>query len=281
MVMLLKYIGNKNGGNDMRMMPIASGSSGNCIYVGSDDTHILIDAGISRKKIEEGLNSIDLSLKDIDAVFVTHEHIDHIKGLGVMSRKDGIPIYSTPGTINGIAATTSLGDIDNSYYNTIKADSDTRIKDLVIHSFGVSHDANEPVAYNVTCDDKKASVITDLGYYDDYTISNLTGSDMMLVEANHDINMLQLGSYPYYLKQRILGDKGHLSNETSARLINNLLNDHIKGIYLGHLSKENNYDKLAYETVKLEIDMSENEYKAGDIYIEVANRSEPSSLLEI
>ena len=130
----------------MRMMPIASGSSGNCIYVGSDDTHILIDAGISRKKIEEGLNSIDLSLKDIDAVFVTHEHIDHIKGLGVMSRKDGIPIYSTPGTINGIAATTSLGDIDNSYYNTIKADSDTRIKDLVIHSFGVSHDANEPVA---------------------------------------------------------------------------------------------------------------------------------------
>ena len=232
--MLLKYIGNKNGGNDMRMMPIASGSSGNCIYVGSDDTHILIDAGISRKKIEEGLNSIDLSLKDIDAVFVTHEHIDHIKGLGVMSRKDGIPIYSTPGTINGIAATTSLGDIDNSYYNTIKADSDTRIKDLVIHSFGVSHDANEPVAYNVTCDDKKASVITDLGYYDDYTISNLTGSDMMLVEANHDINMLQLGSYPYYLKQRILGDKGHLSNETSARLINNLLNDHIKGIYLGH-----------------------------------------------
>ena len=165
-----------------------------------------------------------------------------------MSRKDGIPIYSTPGTINGIAATTSLGDIDNSYYNTIKADSDTRIKDLVIHSFGVSHDANEPVAYNVTCDDKKASVITDLGYYDDYTISNLTGSDMMLVEANHDINMLQLGSYPYYLKQRILGDKGHLSNETSARLINNLLNDHIKGIYLGHLSKENNYEESSGET---------------------------------
>lgn len=165
-----------------------------------------------------------------------------------MSRKDGIPIYSTPGTISGIAATTSLGQIDSSYYNTITADSDTKIKDLTIHSFRVSHDANEPVAYNVICNDKKASVITDLGYYDDYTVDNLTGSDMMLVEANHDINMLQLGSYPYYLKQRILGDKGHLSNETSARLINNLLNDHIKGIYLGHLSKENNYDKLAYET---------------------------------
>ena len=228
----------------MRMMPIASGSSGNCIYIGSDDTHILIDAGISRKKIEEGLNSIDVSLKDIDAVFVTHEHIDHIKGLGVMSRKDGIPIYS-------------------------------------IHSFSVSHDANEPVAYSVYCDNNKASVITDLGYYDDYIIDNLENSDMMLVEANHDINMLQIGSYPYYLKQRILGNKGHLSNDSSARLINSLLNDNIKGIYLGHLSKENNYDKLAYETVKLEIDLSDNEYKSKDFHIEVAKRSEPSTLLEI
>ena len=137
----------------MRMMPIASGSSGNCIYVGSDNTHILIDAGISRKKIEEGLNSIDLSLKDIDAVFVTHEHIDHIKGLGVMSRKVGIPVYSPPGTISRIAATTRLGQLDSSYYNTLTADSDTRIKDLTLHSFRLSHDANQPVAYNVICTD--------------------------------------------------------------------------------------------------------------------------------
>ena len=265
----------------MRMMPIASGSSGNCIYIGSDDTHILIDAGISRKKIEEGLNSIDVSLKDIDAVFVTHEHIDHIKGLGVMSRKDGIPIYSTDGTINGIKAATSLGNIDSDYYHIIEADTDIHLKDMTIHSFSVSHDANEPVAYSVYCDNNKASVITDLGYYDDYIIDNLENSDMMLVEANHDINMLQIGSYPYYLKQRILGNKGHLSNDSSARLINSLLNDNIKGIYLGHLSKENNYDKLAYETVKLEIDLSDNEYKSKDFHIEVAKRSEPSALLEI
>ena len=157
----------------MRMMPIASGSSGNCIYIGSDDTHILIDAGISRKKIEEGLNSIDVSLKDIDAVFVTHEHIDHIKGLGVMSRKDGIPIYSTDGTINGIKAATSLGNIDSDYYHIIEADTDIHLKDMTIHSFSVSHDANEPVAYSVYCDNNKASVITDLGYYDDYIIDNL------------------------------------------------------------------------------------------------------------
>ena len=265
----------------MRLMTIASGSSGNCIYVGSGNTHILIDSGISRKKIADGLALAGLSMKDISPVFVTHEHIDHIKGLGVMSRKDGIPIYSTDGTINGIKAATSLGNIDSDYYHIIEADTDIHLKDMTIHSFRVSHDANEPVAYSVYCDNNKASVITDLGYYDDYIIDNLENSDMMLVEANHDINMLQIGSYPYYLKQRILGNKGHLSNDSSARLINSLLNDNIKGIYLGHLSKENNYDKLAYETVKLEIDLSDNEYKSKDFHIEVAKRSEPSTLLEI
>ena len=116
---------------------------------------------------------------------------------------------------------------------------------------------------------------------DSYTISNLTGSDMMLVEANHDINMLQLGSYPYYLKQRILSNKGHLSNETSGHLIDSLLENDVKNIFLGHLSKENNYDKLAYETVRLEIDMSDSEYRADDFDITVANRDIPSKIVEI
>ena len=265
----------------MRMMPIASGSSGNCIYIGSDDTHILIDAGISRKKIEEGLNSIDVSLKDIDAVFVTHEHIDHIKGLGVMSRKDGIPIYSTDGTINGIKAATSLGNIDSDYYHIIEADTDIHLKDMTIHSFSVSHDANEPVAYSVYCDNNKASVITDLGYYDDYIIDNLENSDMMLVEANHDINMLQIGSYPYYLKQRILGNKGHLSNELSGRLLCDILHDNLKHIMLGHLSKENNYARLAYETVKLEVTLADNEYKGEDLNMFVASRESVSDIINV
>ena len=235
----------------MRMMPIASGSSGNCIYLGTEDTHVLFDAGISRKRIEEGLNTAGLSLKDIDAIFVTHEHIDHTKGLGVISRKDGIPIYSTSGTIEGIEQISSLGNI----------------------------------AYTFTqkCADgkKKASVVTDLGYFDDYVVDNLTESDIMLVEANHDINMLQVGPYPFYLKKRILGNKGHLSNETSGQLVNSLLHDKLKKIYLGHLSKENNYDKLAYETVKLEIDMSDNSFKSSDFDIEVAKRDVLSGICEI
>lgn len=265
----------------MRMMSIASGSSGNCIYIGSDNTHILIDAGVSRKKILEGLAAADLSVNDISAVFVTHEHSDHIKGLGVLTRKDKVPVYSTRGTRDGIFEAGTLGELPGELFRVIEPDSDICIDDLQIHAFRVSHDAKEPVAYTVTCGEKKAGVITDLGYYNDYIVNNLTGSQAMLVEANHDVNLLQVGSYPYYLKQRILGNKGHLSNEVSGKLINDLLNDNVNTVLLGHLSKENNYDKLAFETVRLEIDMSENGYKAKDFDIEVAKRSEPSRIITL
>ena len=265
----------------MRIMTIASGSSGNCIYVGSDNTHILIDAGVSRKKIIEGLKKADISAADISAVFVTHEHADHIKGLGVLSRKDAIPVYCTKGTADGIVCARPLGEIPKDIIHEIKSDSDVHINDLTIHTFKISHDANEPVAYTVSDSRKKFGIATDLGYYDDYIVRNLTGCDSLLIEANHDVNLLQVGSYPYYLKQRILGEKGHLSNEVSGQLINCLLHDNIKAITLGHLSKENNYDKLAYETVRTEIDMSDNIYKAKDFDIEVAKRDEPSRIISI
>lgn len=265
----------------MRIMPVASGSSGNCIYVGSDNTHILIDAGISRKKIADGLKELDLSMTDIDAILVTHEHTDHTKGLGVISRKDSIPLYSTMGTLDGIKECSTLGQIDSGLFNCIKADEDITINDLNIHAFRISHDANEPVAYTISCGDKKIGIATDLGCFDDYTVNNLKGLDAMLIEANHDVNLLQVGSYPYYLKQRILSNTGHLSNENSGRLIDSILHDNVKSIFLGHLSKENNYDKLAYETVKTEIDMSVSSYKAKDFRIEVALRQQPSSIIEV
>lgn len=265
----------------MRMMSIASGSSGNCIYVGSENTHILIDAGISRKKILEGLKAADLSINDISAVFVTHEHTDHTKGLGVLTRKDNVPVYSTQGTIDGIFHTSGLGEMPKELFQVIEPDTEICVNDLSIHAFRVSHDANDPVAYTVSCGEKKAGVITDLGFYDDYIVDNLKGSQAMIVEANHDVNLLQVGSYPYYLKQRILGKKGHLSNEVSGKLINDLLNENVSSIMLGHLSKENNYDKLAFETVRLEIDMSDNIYKAKDFDIEVAKRSEPSRIITL
>ena len=265
----------------MRMMSIASGSSGNCIYIGSENTHILIDAGVSRKRIAEGLKAVDLSLSDISAIMVTHEHSDHISGLGVVSRKEEIPIYSTAGTIAGIEASTTLGEMPEGICHTICADQDFTLNDLTIHPFHVSHDANEPVAFSVSCGAHRMGVITDLGKYDDYIVENMHGMEAILIEANHDVRMLQVGSYPYYLKQRILGERGHLSNESSGRLLGELLNDDIKGVMLGHLSKENNYAELAYETVRLEIDLGECSYKAGDFPIAVASRSEHSDIIEV
>ncbi len=265
----------------MNLCSIASGSSGNCIYVGSDNAHIMIDVGISGKRVEAGLNEIGLKTSEINGILITHEHSDHIGGLGVVSRKHGIPIYATRGTIEAIKCTKSVGKIDEDLFVEIREDEDFQIKDLSIKPIKVSHDAAQPVAYRVNNNDKSIGVITDLGVYDEYIISNLQNLDAMLIEANHDVRMLQTGSYPYYLKQRILGNKGHLSNESSGRLLSRLLSNKLKAIMLGHLSKENNYPDLAYETVRLEVDMGENEYKASDFFMKVAKRDTNSELITV
>ncbi len=265
----------------MRMMSIASGSSGNCIYIGSDNTHILIDDGISRKRVVEGLNTIGLDVGDLSAIFVTHEHSDHIDGLGVLLRKNEIPVYASEGTICGIKNSSKMKGVNEDLFKIVEKDKDVCINDLKVHAFGVYHDANEPFAYTVSSDNKKMGVITDLGHYDDYIVENLQGMNSILIESNHDIKMLEAGKYPYYLKRRILGDRGHLSNEASGRLLNCLLNDNMKAVFLGHLSHENNYAQLAYETVRLEVNLGENNYKADDFNIKVANRDKPSDLVEV
>jgi len=263
------------------MMTLASGSSGNCIYIGSQHTHILIDAGIARKRIIEGLAKADLTISDISAVFVTHEHSDHIKGLGVLSRKDKIPMFCTRGTKEGIDCLNGMGEMDASLFHTIASDNDYAVGDFIVHAFKVSHDANEPVVFTVQCGQQKIGIVTDLGCYDDYTVKNLQGVNCLLVEANHDINLLQVGSYPYQLKQRILSSRGHLSNEACGQLVDRLLHKDVKEIMLGHLSKENNYDKLALESVKCEIDLSSSEYRSADFQISVASRTIPSHIIEL
>lgn len=264
----------------MRFCSIASGSSGNCIYVGSDTTHILVDAGISAKKTEEGINSLGLKPSEIDAILITHEHSDHIKGIGVLARKYQIPLYATAGTLEGIKFTSSLGSIDPDLFHTIRADEKFYIKDICVRPMRTSHDAKESCAYRLESDGKKVGIITDLGKYDDYIVDCLKNLDIIMAEANHDVRMLQVGPYPYYLKQRILSDRGHLSNENSGRLISEILHDNVKDIFLGHLSKENNIPELAYETVRLEIEASVNKYHGNDFPIRVAKRDCPSTCIE-
>lgn len=265
----------------MDFCSIASGSSGNCIFVGTDHTGVLIDAGISGKKVTEGLNGIGRKPEELDAILITHEHSDHIKGVGVLARKYGIPVYSAPGTIRWMRENHALGKIDESLFHEIHADEIFTIQDLEIHPFRVSHDAAEPVAYRMQCREKAVAVATDLGYYDEYTVDHLKNLDAVLVESNHDINMLQVGTYPYYLKQRILGSRGHLSNENAGRLLGEILHDGMKGVMLGHLSKENNYEALAYATVCAEITMGDNPYQAKDFPIRIAKRDMPSQMIAV
>ena len=157
-------------------------------------------------------------------------------------------------------------------YREIRADEPFELGDMTVKPFAISHDANEPSGYRLEQGGKSVAVATDLGKYDSYTVECLRNLDAVLLEANHDIHMLEVGGYPYYLKQRILGDRGHLSNELSGRLLCDILHDNLKHIVLGHLSKENNYAKLAYETVKLEVTLADNEYKGDDLDMFVANR---------
>ena len=239
-----------------------------------------MDAGISGKKTEEGLNSIGLTLSDMDAILITHEHIDHIGGLGVLSRRYGIPIYATRGTFEGIRNTKSLGSIDPSLFHPIEAELPFLVHDLEVDPLQISHDAREPVAYRFYENEKKAAIVTDLGTYDQKIVDALQGFDLLFLEANHDIRMLQVGSYPYPLKQRILGDKGHLSNEACGRLLSSLLHDGIRYIELGHLSHENNIPELAYETVKLEVTMGDTPYDGNDFPILIAKRGMVSQEIE-
>ncbi len=260
----------------MNLCSIASGSSGNCIFIGTEQTSLLVDIGISAKQAETGLHTIDRTLKDIDGILVTHEHSDHIRGVGVAARRAGIPIYGTKGTLEAIKNCSSLGKIDEGLYREISPDEIFQVGDMEIVPFRISHDAADPVAYRVNSGEKSAAVVTDLGVYNDYIVDHLQGLDAVLLEANHDVRMLQAGVYPYYLKQRILSNHGHLSNENAGRLLCRILHDNLKSVFLGHLSKENNYEALAYETVCTEVTLGDNPYRANDFKIQVARRSEAS-----
>lgn len=266
----------------MRFCAFASGSSGNCIYTGSESTHILVDVGISGKRIESALNDAELTGRDISGILITHEHSDHIAGLGVISRKYGIPIYGSEATLEAVKKDKATGIIDESLFIPIVPDKKFLIGDLTINPMRISHDAADPMAYRISCENKRVAICTDLGTYDEYTVDCLSNQDVLLLEANHDIKMLQVGPYPYPLKQRILGNRGHLSNEASGRLLSRILHDGTKKVFLGHLSQENNLPDLAYEAVRLEITMSQdNSYRGDDFNISVAKRSEPSEMIEI
>lgn len=258
---------------------LASGSSGNCTLVAEGNSRVLIDAGISYKKITQGLSELGLTISDIDAVMMTHEHKDHIKGLGVLERKRCIPVYGTSGTIAAVKADCSLGKMPEDIFYQIEADSSFSLGELTFYPFGIDHDAAEPVAYRIEAGGRKAAVATDLGTYNDYTVRNLSGLDAILLEANHDVRMLEAGPYPYQLKQRIRSDRGHLSNDAAGGLLARIAHEGLKQVMLGHLSKENNMVELAALTVRQTIEDEAPQYMG--IRIAVAPREKMSVVMEV
>lgn len=263
----------------MRLCSISSGSDGNCIYIGGKDANVLVDAGISGKKIETGLGEIDVNPAKLDGIFITHEHGDHVAGVGVMARRYHIPIYSTVETIYAMLHTRNVGKIPSELLHYVEPDQKVSVKDMEITPFSISHDAVNPVAYTFEEDGHKIGVATDLGTYNDYVVDHLKESEVLLIEANHDVNMLQVGPYPYVLKQRILGKKGHLSNLLSANLLCDLVDEKVKHVILGHLSKENNFPDLAYETVKCEL--QDRGISCKPNFLSVAKCFETTSVFEI
>jgi len=227
---------------------LASGSSGNSLYVETEKKRILVDAGLSGKKITSLLAEVGRKPEDLDAILVTHEHRDHIHGVGVLARKHKLDVYANEKT--WAAMSPLIGKLDVAQKHLFEMGKVLTFDDLDIESFGVSHDAAAPQFYRFYKDGKSFVMLTDTGYCSDYLRGVLRGADAYLMESNHDLEMLRMGSYPWNLKQRILGDKGHLSNEDGALAMLDLLTDNTKRIYLGHLSRENNLKELAHMTME-------------------------------
>ncbi|WP_026887921.1 MBL fold metallo-hydrolase [Clostridium beijerinckii] len=256
-----------------------SGSSGNSMFIASNRAKILIDAGLPGKKIDLALQEINENPKDLNGIFITHEHSDHIKGVGVLSRKYDIPIYANADTWSAMESL--IGNIKEHNIKVIDKRSITEIEDMNIKAFNIPHDAAAPMGYTVSSEKKSISIATDFGTFTREIYDNIKESEVILIESNHDVNMLKFGPYPYPLKRRILSEIGHLSNEDCGSAIVELYKSSTKKkIILGHLSNTNNQPDLAYQTV-LSV-LNENGIKLKeDIILTMANRHNPSSYIEI
>ena len=228
-----------------RFCPLFSSSSGNSIYIGSGGKGILVDVGVSAKQECIALDEFGIDLNSIQGIFVTHEHSDHIKGVRVFASKYNIPVYASRGTLAAMEETGHL----NGSFEVYPIDDYIELDSMRITRFDTSHDCRESTGFTVTTGDGcKLAVCTDLGVVTQGVKDALFGSDLVLLESNHDVRMLQNGAYPYPLKRRILSDVGHLSNDSCAMFLKELIKNGTSRFFLGHLSKENNFPDLAFQT---------------------------------
>jgi len=254
-----------------------SGSSGNSHLVESENTKILIDSGVSCKKIESALNDININPSSLDAILVTHEHSDHVQSLGTLSRKFDLPVFVNQETLDAMPV--QKDKILEKNIKLFKNSDKFEIGDLKINPFSIPHDAANPCGFSIYKDDKKISIATDIGEMTNEVLKNLEESLFVLLEANYDPEILKASPYPFSLKKRIAGKLGHLPNETAGKTISHLLKSGLKSALLGHLSKESNFPELAYQTVVDEL-ISSN-YNENSLSLGVASRNVHSKIIEI
>ena len=259
--------------------PLFSGSSGNAIYVSCGSTRLLVDAGVSGVRIEREMRALGLEPDTLNAILVTHEHIDHIKGIGVLSRRYDLPVYASEGTWRGILKS-DVGTLGIKNVRAFTPDRDFFLGDLSIMPFSTPHDANQPVGFTFESGGAKLSIATDLGSVRESWFRHLDGSDSILLESNYDYGMLTGGSYPYELKRRIMGAHGHLSNEDAAFVATELTKGGTRQIILGHLSKENNYPDLARLTTEDALREADIDPER-DVQLLVASREGNSGLYRV
>ncbi|WP_017756728.1 MBL fold metallo-hydrolase [Calidifontibacillus oryziterrae] len=222
---------------------LASGSTGNAFYIATDKAKLLVDAGFSGKQMEQLMESVNLDPGELDGLLVTHEHSDHIKGLGIMARRYKLPIFANEKTWKAMESL--IGAIPLEQKFIFEMGSIKTFADIDVESFGVSHDAAEPMFYVFHSQGKKVTLATDLGYVSDRIKGTIRNSDVFIFEANHDVEMLRMGHYPWNVKRRILSDVGHVSNEDAGLALAECIGEKTKRIYLAHLSKDNNIKELA------------------------------------
>ncbi|MBQ3423939.1 MAG: MBL fold metallo-hydrolase [Clostridia bacterium] len=239
---------------ELRFSPLFSGSSGNAVYVGCDDTHVLVDAGMSGTRICAELHRMGIDPKQLNAILVTHEHVDHIKGIGILSRKFDLPVYATEGTWQGMIR--KIGQIADKNRIVIEGGQDFFLGSIDVTPFPTPHDALESVGYTFQLNGAKFAIATDLGCVRDSWMRHVKGSDAVLLESNYDPDMLSAGPYPYELKSRIRSKRGHLSNDDASGAAVELVKSGTRQIVLGHLSKENNFPELALRCCELSLQLS-------------------------
>ncbi len=263
----------------VRFISLASGSSGNCYYLGTESYGILIDAGIAVRTIRKVLKEHGIGMETIRAVFVTHDHADHIKALGGLGEKMNIPIYTTARIHKGISRSYCMTEKLHTSARFLEKQTPMQLEDFRIESFEVPHDGTDNVGYFITAGDKHFAFLTDLGEITPMAAKYICRANYLVLEANYDDEMLRMGPYPPYLKARIKSRTGHLSNAAAAQFLADHFTEHLRYIWLCHLSKDNNHPELAYKTVELKL--HERGIVVGrDVRLCALKRTTPSELYE-